>query len=162
MTQLEEAVRVLIDHEVDFVIIEGVAATIHGSSYITKDLDICYSRTFLNLEKLSAALLPFHPTLRNAPKDLPFRLDPPTLRAGLNFTLDTDLGSIDILGEVSGLGQFEQVKHFAEKMNLYTIDCYVLNLEGLIKAKWGTGREKDKAIALELEAIREKIQREKT
>ena len=70
-----------------------------GSVRITLDLDICYSRATESLERLTLALAPLKPRLRGTPPDLP------TLRAGLNFTLNTDLGPIDLLGEVSGIGQ---------------------------------------------------------
>ena len=86
--------------DVEFVIIGGMAAVAHGSAYLTLDLDLCYSRKKENVEKLAQALASFHPRLRGAPADLPFRLDAATLRSGLNFTLTTDVGDLDILGEV--------------------------------------------------------------
>ena len=49
--------------EVEFVIIGGMAAVAHGSAFLTADLDLCYSRTIGNLEKLAEALAPFPPQL---------------------------------------------------------------------------------------------------
>jgi len=76
-----------------------MAAVEQGSAYLTLDLDLCYSRKKENLEKLAKALAPFNPSLRGAPRGLPFQLDERTLRLGLNFTLTTVLGDVDILGE---------------------------------------------------------------
>jgi hypothetical protein len=73
---------VLSSGRVDFVIVGGVAATIHGSARLTTDLDIVYERTTDNVKRLVAALRPLNPYLRGAPPDLPFRFDEQTIRAG--------------------------------------------------------------------------------
>jgi hypothetical protein len=83
---IEEPLRLLGQYEVECVIIDGVAATLYGSANLTNDLDICYARNAVNLEKLAAALRSVNAKLRNAPHDLPFLLDADTLRHGLNFT----------------------------------------------------------------------------
>lgn len=140
---------------VEFVIIGGMAAVAHGSAYLTLDLDLCYSRKKENLEKLTQALAPFHPSLRGAPPDLPFTLDVSALRAGMNFTLTTDLGDLDLLGEVAGLGDYAGVLSFSEELELYGMRCKVLTLEGLIKNKRAVGRAKDLRLLPELEALLE-------
>src|SRR6266550_2285247 len=86
---------VLIESNAAFVVVGGMAAVAQGSAYITADLDVCYQRTLENLQRLCDALRPLHPQLRGAPSGLPFVLDPPTLQAGLNFTLTTYAGDID-------------------------------------------------------------------
>jgi hypothetical protein len=91
----------LIQENVQFVIVGGLAMSAHGSAYVTKDLDICYQRSAANLAALVKAFSSVHPYLRGAPPDLPFHFDVPTVQAGLNFTLATDLGDIDTLGEIS-------------------------------------------------------------
>ncbi len=108
--QFERAVRALRDAELEFVIIGGVAATFHGSAAVTFDLDICYSKDDENLARLAKALGPFHPRPRGFPENLPFLWDARTLRNGSLFTLATDLGDIDLLGEVTGLGSYSDVK----------------------------------------------------
>src|ERR1700694_1183755 len=100
MMQFESALKMLCDAEVEFVVIGGVAASFHGSARITYDLDICYSRTAANLRRLAKALAPF----RGFSEELPFIWDESTLRNRSLFTLITDLGQIDLLGEVLGLG----------------------------------------------------------
>jgi len=103
MRDFEEALRVLAAAGVNFVVVGGLATVAQGAAQVTRDLDICYDRRPENLRKLTAALTPHHPRLRGAPKDLPFIFDEQTLARGLNFTLETDLGDIDLLGELAGL-----------------------------------------------------------
>ena len=143
------------NHNVRFVLVGGQAAIAQGVSYFTRDSDVCYSRDKENLENLVKALTPFHPYLRGADKNLPFIFDAKTLQMGLNFTFTTDIGDIDFLGEVSGIGTYEEVLKFSETMEIYGLPVYVLTLEGLIKAKEAAGRPKDEAVVKELRAIQE-------
>src|SRR5262245_1902345 len=108
--QLTRAVQALSDAGVEFVIIGGVSATLLGSARVTFDLGICFPRTRFNLERLVAALAPFHPRPRGFPEKLPFLWDSVTLGNGTVFTLTTDLGNIDLLAEVAGLGTYDDVK----------------------------------------------------
>jgi hypothetical protein len=71
MINLSTLMPRLVNYQVEFVIVGGVAATVPGSSYITNDLDICYSRPKANLERLAASLKDLHPRLRGAPADIP-------------------------------------------------------------------------------------------
>jgi hypothetical protein len=104
------------------------------------------------LEKLARALSSFHPLLRAIPDQVPFRLDLSALRSGMNFTLTTDVGDVDILSEVTGIASYLQVEAFSEVMEIFGINCKVLTLEGLIKAKHALGRAQDLRILPELEA----------
>ena len=115
---LEETLRVLRDAGVEFVLIGGAAMGLQGSAHLTKDMDFCYERSRPNLERLATALRPYHPTLRGAPAGLPFHFDTETIARGLNFTLSTDLGDIDLLGDVSGLGEFASVKAVSDLMKV--------------------------------------------
>lgn len=152
---LERALTVLLDAGVEFVMIGGVAMYAHGSSRLTRDLDICYGRNSENLEKLSRALSPFNPRLRDVPSEVEFQLDALTLRHGLNFTLVTDLGDLDLLGEVPGLGGYPEVKAVSVMLPLFGRSCAVLSLDGLIRAKRAVGRPRDLEAVKELEALRE-------
>lgn len=151
--KLEEILRALYDEEVEFVIIGGAAMQLQGSAHITEDLDFCYSRTRKNLERLAKALKPFHPRLRNAPENLPFRFDPATIQRGMNFTLATDAGALDFLGEVAGVGVYADAKANSEAMNLFGMDHQVLSLESLIKSKRAAARKKDLDVIEELEGL---------
>jgi predicted nucleotidyltransferase len=139
---------------VEFVVIGGLAMIARGVTSMTKDLDVCYNRATANLSALAAALAPLHPYPRGAPPGLPFKLDVPTLHAGLNFTLVTDHGDLDLLGEVSGVGRYEQVLAQSDELDVFGLKVRVLSLEGLIAAKKAAGRAKDQAHLLELEELK--------
>lgn len=147
-------VKALVERGVQFVLVGGQAMRAHGSAHVTEDLDVCYERSPANLAALTAALAPLHPYLRGAPPGLPFRLDVPTLQAGLNFTLTTDCGDLDLLGEVSGLGAYPQVLAQSVECVLFDATVHVLSLDGLITAKRAAGRGKDKQHLLELEELK--------
>jgi hypothetical protein len=142
------------DDQVEFVVIGAVALVLHGSARVTRDLDLCYSRDRRNLARLARALRPFAPRLRGAPDDLPFSFDVATLNAGLNFTLTTDAGELDLLGEVTGIGPYPAVERLSLVMPLYDRDTRVLSLDGLERAKRATGRLKDLADLAEIREIR--------
>lgn len=139
---------------VRFVLVGGLAMIAHGSTYVTKDLGLCYSRSEENIDRLIESLAPLHPYLRGAPKGLPFVLDEPTVLAGLNFTLTTDLGDLDLLGEISGIGDFSGVDAVSEDRNVFGIQLRILSLDGLIAAKKAARRTKDQLHLLELEELR--------
>jgi predicted nucleotidyltransferase len=150
VSNVEVFVKLLIAHHVQFVLIGGQAMRAHGSAHVTEDTDICYQRTSANLTALVAAFTPIHPYLRGVPPGLPFRFDVPTLAAGLNFTLDTDQGEIDLLGEVSGIGNYDQVLAQSVERTVFGLTIRILSVDGLIAAKKAAGRAKDQAQLLEL------------
>ncbi len=154
VTDFQRLVEALSERRVDYIIIGGVAMVLHGSSRTTQDFDICYERSPTNLQALAAALSPFHTTLRGAPADLPFRLDAATLRSGLNFTLSTDLGDIDLLGEVTGVGGFRELIDEAVWMDVYGQRVAVMGLGSLERAKRSAGRLKDLADLAEIAEIK--------
>ncbi|HUP39862.1 MAG TPA: hypothetical protein VM115_07055 [Vicinamibacterales bacterium] len=139
---------------VDYIVVGAVAMVLHGSARMTRDLDLCYSRENPNLQRLAKALQPFAPTLRDAPIELPFRLDAPTLRGGLNFTLRSSAGDVDLLGELTGIGSYAAVLRLSIWMKVYDRDVRVLDLDGLERAKRAAGRLKDLADLAEIRDIR--------
>jgi len=151
--KLEEALRALFDANVEFVLIGGAAMQMQGSAHLTEDLDFCYARSAKNLERLALALAPHHPRLRGARENLPFHFDAATIKRGLNFTLMTDLGALDFLGEVSGVGGFREVKKNSDVITIFDMDFLVLSLEGLIRAKKAAGRDRDLEVIPELEGL---------
>ncbi len=153
--QFERAVQALCDARVDFIVIGGVSATFHGSARVTYDLDICYSRAWANLGRLTAALAPFHPRPRGFPVGLPFVWDEGTLRNGTIFTLQTDIGAIDLLAEVTGLGGYADVTEHSITVEAFERQIATLDLPGLIQAKRAAGRQKDISALAELEGLLE-------
>lgn len=160
MEGIRDQLELLSRYAVDCVIVGGVAAALHGSSVPTYDLDICYARDTANLHRLAEALNAVHAALRGAPPNLPFILDAKTLRNGLNFTFDTDIGPLDVLGEVSGVGGFAEAREGAVVYELFGNPYPVLALDKLISAKRAAGRKKDLDMIPELEAIREHLEME--
>jgi hypothetical protein len=155
MMQFARAIQALCAADVEFVVIGGVSAALHGSAYVTKDLDICFSRTPENLRRLIRALAPYHPQLRDFPEGLPFLWEEATLRNGTIFTLDTDLGLIDLLAEVSGLGSFKEVEAVSVAAEVFGCRVKTLDLRSLIASKRAAGRTKDLMILPELEGLLE-------
>jgi len=154
-TNYQAALKVLSDAEVHFVIIGMYAAAVQGSAQMTADLDIYYERTPQNLKRLAKALAPYHPVLRGAPKGLPFVLDETTLSRGMNFTLETDLGDIDLIGDLSALGQFHEVAADSVCLPLFGGSYRVASLDAVIRSKRAAGRPKDLNSLPELEALRD-------
>ncbi len=153
--QFKTALQALCDAQVEFVVIGGVSANWHGSARVTLDLDIFYSRIPANLKRLVAALAPFHPKPRDFPAGLPFIWDEATLRNSSVLTLDTDLGEIDLLAEVAGLGGWDEVNARAITVSAFDRSIRTLDLASLIAAKRAAGRAKDLEALPELESILE-------
>jgi DNA-binding transcriptional LysR family regulator len=153
MTFFDRLLHALVAEKVDFIVVGGVAATVHGASRLTQDLDVVYSRRKENLGRLVAALAAHHPYLRGAPPGLPFRWDAETLRRGLNFTLISDLGEIDLLGDIPGGGDYEALEPHTVDVMLFGVICKILDLETLIQVKRAAGRPKDFEALSELEAL---------
>ena len=114
-----------------------------------------YARSRANLERLEQTLASLRPYLRGAPPGLPFRLDVATLQSGLNFTLTTDLGELDLLGDVAGGGGYDDLLPDSETLDLFGVSCRCLGLDALIRVKRAAGRPKDFEAVAELEALAE-------
>jgi hypothetical protein len=155
MTDFKALLRALSEGGVEFILIGGAAATVHGSSRLTRDVDVVYRRTRENMARLVAALTPYQPYLRGAPPGLPFRWDVPTVERGLNFTLVTQLGDLDVLGEIVGGGGYDALLPSTSVINAFDVQCRCLNLDRLIEVKRAAGRPKDLEALAELEAIQE-------
>ena len=155
MTDFHGLIRCLRDADVRFILVGGFAATVFGSPRTTVDLDVVYARDAENLARLARALEPLSPYLRGAPPELPFRLDVPTLQRGLNFTLVTSLGDLDLLGEIAGGGAYEHLLPDTERLSVLGVDVDVVTLSRLIRLKRAAGRPKDLEAIAELEALLE-------
>jgi hypothetical protein len=155
MIDLERVLQELSHAGVEFIIVGGVAATIHGSARVTQDLDIVYGRAPANIERLATALAPHRPYLRGAPPGLPFRWDAATIQRGLNFTLTTTLGDLDLLGELVGGGGYADLLPQSQVVKVSGVEYRCLSLARLIDVKRAAGRPKDIEAIAELEALRE-------
>ena len=161
MTPLvREILPLLVRNNVRFIVIGGAAGLAHGAARATYDIDVVYARDAENLGNIIAALAPYQPYLRGVPSGLPFRWDAATLRAGLNFTLTTTLGDLDLLGEVTGGGTYEQLLTSSQEMQAFGVLCRVVTLEKLIHLKRAAGRPKDLEAIAELHALIEERRKE--
>ena len=155
MINLFEVARKLSESEVEFVIVGGVAIRSHGGNYVTEDLDICYSRTNENLKRIAAVLGPLRPRPRGMEKSLPYVFDWTTLQHGTNFTFETVMGDIDLLGEVKGLGSYLDLVSESIVVDLDGFSANILSIPALIVAKEAARRPKDEAGLKVLYALQE-------
>src|SRR5688500_10249583 len=130
-----------------------------GSAHVTDDVDVCYARDRDNLIALVEALKVHNPRLRTRDGDVSFLWDVKTLSFGLNFTLVTNLGVVDLLGEVAGVGSIDDLLRNAATMEVYGIPMRVASVEDLLAMKRAAGREKDRTHILELEALQNELSR---
>jgi hypothetical protein len=149
----------LVDAKVEMLLVGGAAAALHGSARVTLDVDVVYCRSDENLTRITTALAPVSPYLRGAPPGLPFRLDPATLRRGLNFTLTTCVGDVDLLGEVAGGGTYESLLPHSVEMTVEGRAFRVVDLATLVRLKRAAGRPKDLESIAELETLLEASRR---
>lgn len=151
----EGVLRALAANKVKFILVGGVAAIVHGSARLTQDLDFVYDRSLENLQLLVRALADSKPYLRGVPPGLPFRWDAATLQHGLNFTLSTTLGPVDLLGEIPGGGGYAELLPESVEVEVFGVRCQCLSLRQLIRSKRAAGRPKDLEALAELESLQE-------
>ena len=156
MNDLNQLIQRLCDADIEFVIVGGFAAMLHGSSLVTRDLDVCAVLTTENVQKLRLAFRDAHPAHRLTPQKLSFLDNPAPGVEVRNLYLRTDLGPLDVLSSILGVGDFERIHTHAVEVELFGRRCRVISLDDLIRAKEALGREKDVFAAKELRAIRDK------
>ncbi len=159
MMELRRLLHLLAGLRVQFIIVGGVAASLHGSARSTQDLDIVYARSKENHRRLVAALRGHRPYLRGAPPGLPFLWDEEMIRRGLNFTLETDLGDLDLLGEIAGGGGYDDLRPHSIEFEAFGLRLLCLDLDTLIRVKQAAGRVRDLEAVAELRVIRQERDR---
>lgn len=151
----DKLLPVLVRSGVDFILIGGVAAVVHGSARVTYDVDITYSRASANITRLVHALRSHAPYLRGAPAGLPFVWDERTVSNGLNFTLTTKLGDLDLMGEVIGGGAYGDLLPHSFEVEAFNVKFRCIDLLTLIKLKRAAGRPRDLEALAELQVLQE-------
>jgi predicted nucleotidyltransferase len=144
---------------VDFVVIGGIAAVLHGSARNTFDLDISFATDGPNLEALGAELIALGARLKGVDESVPFTPDAETLRRIEVLTMVTDLGELDVLTRPAGGPSYEALRRRADRFDLGGFSVRVASIEDLIAMKLAAGRAKDLADVEELEAIK-RVQRD--
>lgn len=155
MTDLAGLLGALVDAGVEFIVVGGAAATAHGASRLTQDIDVVYARDPANLARITLALEGHAPYPRGAPPGLPFVFDAQTLRNGGNFTLRTDLGDIDLLADITGGGDYRALLPDTVTVHAFGRNVRCLGLRRLIEVKRAAGRPKDFEAIAELETLLE-------
>lgn len=156
MSNLEALLKRLVDQHVEFVIVGGYAVMAHGVPLVTQDVDICCRFDAANLLRLQEAVADLHPVHRMTTQKLPLALTQESCAGLKNLFLRTDLGVIDCLGEVTGIGGFDAVLRESVPLQLDFGECRVLSLDALIRAKEALNRPRDQQAVIELRAMRDR------
>jgi hypothetical protein len=155
MQNLSNLLRRLITADVEFVLIGGFAAVAYGVTLVTRDVDICCRFSEPNLMKIQKAFADLNPVHRPR-TDLPLNLTPEQCAGLKNLYLKTDWGIVDCLGEVLGVGNFDEVAKHSVELELPIGKCHVLDIDALIKAKEASDRDRDRLAVLQLKEIKKR------
>jgi hypothetical protein len=145
----------LADAQVDFVVIGAIAVVAHGHIRTTRDVDITYATEPENLERLGDALVALDARLRGVTEVVPFIPDGRTLRGAELLTLETTLGSLDLLASPPGAPPYADLSARAERIELEAREVLIASIPDLLAMKRAAGRARD---IEDIEAL-EEIQR---
>lgn len=151
--EFERLLQRLLENKIEFVLVGGFAAVVHGSGEVTQDIDVCLNFSRDNLELLARALRDLHPVHRLTPNKLPFEITDSNWQSLRNIYLQTDWGIVDCLGEVGGIGGYQQVFEVSTSVQLAIGECRILTIEALIRAKETMARPHDLRTASVLKCI---------
>jgi hypothetical protein len=157
----DEILRRLVDADVKFVLVGGLAAQAHGSTSLTNDLDICYSRDPDNLRALAGVLVDVMAIRRGLPADAPTMppLDARTLRASSLFTLSTRFGDLDLLANPDPGFDYASLVVAAIPATTAGVRVVAAGIDDLMAMKRAAGRPKDRIELEILGALREELDR---
>ena len=110
MIDINRLLQRLCDADIDFVIVDGFAATLHGSSLVTRDLYVCATLSSENVAKLRNALRDLKPAHRLTSQKISFLDNPDPGTEIRNLYLRTDFGPVDILTSIQGVGEFDRIR----------------------------------------------------
>ncbi len=161
MEHLTEILKRLIAAKVEFSLIGGLASRHYGVSLVTDDVDVCTRFSPENLRRIESTFKDFHPRHRLTANKLPLELTDELCGRLKNLYLTTDLGILDCLSEVAGVGDFDTVLMQSDLKEFPFGQCHILNIDALIKAKSAVGRPHDLVAVTQLTAIKEKVSQQK-
>ncbi len=152
-------IATLVGHEVDFVLIGGLAGALHGSPAATNDADICPARTPENLSRLAAALVELDARIRteSEPDGLEFDRAPEFLALVELLNTTTVAGDLDISFVPIGTGGYDDLFERAIAFDIGAVRVRVASLDDIIHSKRTAGRPKDLATLPLLEALRDEL-----
>jgi hypothetical protein len=157
--QPEELLRALARHGVDYVLIGGLAANLHGSSALTNDADICPDPGATNLDRLAMALRDMDARIRAdaEPDGLPFACDADFLSRMRLVNLTTRFGDFDVAFEPAGTGGYQDLVTRAVDFDIDGVTVRVAALSDIIRSKETANRPKDHATLPILYALQDEI-----
>lgn len=156
MQHLNQLLERLVQAEVEFVLVGGLAAYTHGSTLNTSDVDVCCRFTEANLMRIQRAFADLHPVHRMRP-DMPLALTPAQCAYLKNLYIKTDLGVVDCLGDVIAVGDFEKTLKQSVEIELPIGNIRVLDIDSLIKSKEAMGRPRDLVAVQHLRAVKSRL-----
>ena len=142
------------DANVKFVVVGGFAGVVHGCTIVTQDIDICCEFSPENLLDLQEAVKDLHPVHRMTPNRLELTITADNCQTLKNLYLETDLGQLDCLSEIDGVGDFQQVLQSSELVKVENRKFNILSIDALIKAKEKLGRPRDIEAVIQLKAAK--------
>lgn len=148
--------------DVEFVLVGGFAAAVYGCTLVTQDVDICCNFSQENMLRLKTALEGIHPVHRMTPNRIRLELTSDNAGQFKNLYLDTDLGPLDCLSSIDGVGDFKQVKLASCLIETEGIKLHILTLDAIIKSKQVMNRPRDQQAVIQLKTIRELTKNDKT
>ena len=155
---IERLLSALKKHKVEFILIGGVAARLHGSPELTEDVDITPEGSRENLGRLAAALAEIGARVRGA-EDVDCPIDGRALEAADIFTLTTDLGMLDLCFRPAGKQTYEQLAAHARTFEVFGLQIPVASLDDIIESKTAAGRNKDLRALPTLRLLQERLRR---
>lgn len=157
--QAERLLRVLAEHEVEFVIIGGFALSAHGVIRGTKDIDIVPDSRAGNLGRLAEALRALDAEVMLAddfdPSELGLAPDEDGLALGGNWVLRTSLGRLDVMQDVAGIAGYDGLRARAVESDVPGAGRFRFSsLDDLIAMKVAAGRPQDELDVANLQRVR--------
>jgi len=155
---IEAILRTLHRHDVEYILIGGLAARLHGSPLLTDDIDITPAPKRANVRRLVAALRELGAELRVAGMDygLPFDFDEKSFHSTTAMTLTTPDGPLDLCFQPAGTGGFADLAEHAEEYEVFGVTIRVASLDDIIRSKQAAGRDVDLQALPTLQALRER------
>ncbi len=156
----DEILRVLHRHDVEFVLIGGMAATLHGSDVVTLDLDVSPKSTRDNLERLASALRDLNASLRveAEPAGVPFDAHVELLERVQLLNLVTRAGDLDIVMQPAGSSGYNDLRRDALAISISGVPVLVASLADVIRSKEAANREKDRSVLPALKRLQVRLE----
>jgi len=145
--------RALSQHQVEVIVIGGLAASLHGAPMPTFDVDVIRRVSPENVARLESLLVDLGAVFRRDPGRRSLRPGPSHLAAKGALLLSTRLGPLDVLATLHDGRDYDDLLPHTEVIHMGEVDVRVLDLTTLIEVKVAVGRDKDKMAAAHLLAL---------